>query len=200
MRTEKVIFKTFGQGNDSTAQKLDVVLVNIKEKFENKLTLIGALCVPTIRSPLTSQRIASAKNIVEFKNLEFADFNDSLSPLPVGILAGIDFYHAFMTGRFIGSKDGPVACGTMPGWDISGRLGLSSPDLHCFETHLLRTTAEVEHSTDILRDHLDKFWATESIGSESDQAANDFQNNLVHHGTRYVTKLPFKPDHESAFA
>ena len=152
--------------------------------------------MPTICSPLTSQHIASAKNIVEFRNLEFADHNDSLSPLPVGILVGIDFYHAFMTGRIVRSKDGPVACGTRLGWVISGRLGSSSPDLHCFETHLLRTTAEVEHTTDTLRDHLDKFWATESIGPGSDQVVTDFQSNIVHDGTRYVTKQPFKPDHE----
>ena len=196
LRTEKVIIKTFGQGNDSEVQELDVVQVKIKDKFENTFTLIEALCVPTICSPLTSQHIASAKNIVEFRNLEFADHNDSLSPLPVGILVGIDFYHAFMTGRIARSKDGPVACGTRLGWVISGRLGSSSPDLHCFETHLLRTTAEVEHTTDTLRDHLDKFWATESIGPGSDQVVTDFQSNIVHDGTRYVTKLPFKPDHE----
>ena len=57
-----------------------------------------------MQSP-ASQHIASAKNIVEFRNLEFADHNDSLSPLPVGILVGIDFYHAFMTGRIVRSMD-----------------------------------------------------------------------------------------------
>ena len=196
LRTEKVIIKTFGQGNDSKVEELDVVQVNIKDKFENRFTLIEALCVPAICSPLTSQHIASAKNIVEFKNLEFANHNESLSTLPVGILVGIYFYHAFMTGRIIRSKDGPVACGTKLGWVISGRLGASSPDLHCFETHLLRATVEVENSMDGLRDHLDKFWAIESIGAESDQVVNDFENSIVHDGTRYVAKLPFKPDHE----
>ena len=28
------------------------------------------------------------------------------------------------------------------------------------------------------------------------QVVNDFENNIVHDGTRYVEKLPFKPDHE----
>ncbi len=116
---------------------------------------------------------------MEFKDLEFADHNDNLSTLPVGILIGIDFYHEFMTTKIIRSKDGPVACGTRLGWVISGRLGSSSPDLHCFETHLLCTTVEVEHSTDILRDHQGKFWATESIGSESDQVVHDFQNSIL---------------------
>ena len=117
-RTKKVIIKTFGQGNDSKVQELDVVQVNMKDKFENRFTLIEALCVPAICSPLTSQHIASAKNIVEFKNLEFPDHNESLSTLPVGILVGVDFYHAFMTGRIIRSRDGPIGCGTI-GWDGS---------------------------------------------------------------------------------
>ena len=54
----------------------------------------------------------------------------------------------------------------------------------------------MENSADGLRDHLDKFWATESIVAASDQVVNDFENNIVHDGTRYVAKLPFKPDHE----
>ena len=197
LRTEKVIIKTFGPDNDSKVLELDVVQVNIKNKFKNRFTLIEALRVPTICSPLTSQHIASAKNIVEFKNLKFADHNESLSILPVGILVGIVFYHAFMTGRIIRSKAGPVTCGTRLGWVISGRFGASSPaSSHCFETHLLRATVEVENSTLGLRDHLDKFWATENIGAESDQVVNDFENNIVHDSTRYVAKLPFKPDHE----
>ena len=38
--------------------------------------------------------------------------------------------------------------------------------------------------------------AVENIGSDSDQVVSDFRNNIIHDGTRYVTKLPFKPDHE----
>ena len=52
LRTEKVIIKTFGQGNGSEVQELDVVQVKIKGKSENMFTLIEALCVPTICSPL----------------------------------------------------------------------------------------------------------------------------------------------------
>jgi hypothetical protein len=116
--------------------------------------------------------------------------------LPVGILIGIDFYHALMTGKIIRSKDGPIACGTRLCWVISGRLGSGSPDLHCFETYLLRTAVEEVDLTDILRNDLDTFWAIENIGSDSDQVVSDFRNNIIHDGTRYVTKLPFKPDHE----
>ncbi|XP_028403430.1 uncharacterized protein LOC114526129 [Dendronephthya gigantea] len=195
LRKEKVIIKTFGQSGDSQVQELDVVQVNVKDKSDHKFTSIEALCVPSICSPLTNQHIDSAQRIEEFKNLEFADRNEKFSDLPVGILIGIDFYHTFMTGKIIRSREGPVACGTKLGWVLSGRLGSSSPDLHCFETHLLRTTADTV-PTDALRNDLDKFWAVESIGLEKDQVVSDFRNNIMHDGTRYVTKLPFKPDHE----
>jgi hypothetical protein len=147
-------------------------------------------------SPLTNQHIATTRELEEFKDLKCAECISDSTTLPVGILIGIDFYHAFMTGKIIRSKDGPIACGTRLGWVISGRLGSGSPDLHCFETYLLRTAVEEVDLTDILKNDLDKFWAVENIGSDSDQVVSDFRNNIIHDGTRYVTKLPFKPDHE----
>ena len=84
----------------------------------------------------------------------------ALVTLPVGILIGIDFYHAFMTGKIIRSKDGPIACGTRLCWVISGRLGSGSHNLHCFETYLLRTAVEEVDLTDILRNDLDKFFGS----------------------------------------
>jgi hypothetical protein len=56
---------------------------------------------------------------------------------------------------------------------------------------LLHTAVEEVDLTDILRNDLDKFWAVENIGSDSDQVVSDFRNNIIHDGTRYVTKLPF---------
>jgi hypothetical protein len=61
---------------------------------------------------------------------------------------------------------------------------------------LLRTAVEEVNLTDILRNDLDKFWAIENIGSDSDQVVSHFRNNIIHDGTRYVTKLLFKPEHE----
>ena len=191
IRREKVIIKTFGQTSDSEVQKLDVVQLNIKNKFDNAFTLIEALCVPTICSPLTNQHIAITRELEEFKDLKFAKCISDSTTLSVGILIGIDFYHAFMTGKIIRSKDGPIACGTRLGWVISGRLGSGSPNLHFFETYLLRTAVEEVDLTDILRNDLDKFWAVKNIGSDSDQVVSDFRNNIIHDGTRYVTKLPF---------
>ncbi|CAB4014228.1 Hypothetical predicted protein [Paramuricea clavata] len=122
-----------------------------------------ALCVPTICSPLTNQPIDSACNLPEFKNLELADFGHDQPGLPVGILVGIDYYHTFMTNRVVKSQAGPVACRTRVRWVLSGRFGSPSPDMHCFEIHLLRATVEQRHTDRDLREDLEKFWNVESI-------------------------------------
>jgi hypothetical protein len=133
----------------------------------------------------------------EFAGLEFADFEHKQHQnLPVGILIGIDFYHVFMTGKVIRSKLGPVACKTRVGWVLSGRIGSSASDMHCFETHLLRASVEQSESDISLRQELDKFWNVESIGTKTDSVVDQFENDIIHDGTRYITKLPFKPDHE----
>ena len=135
----------------------------------------------------------------EFAGLEFADFEHKQHQnLPVGILIGIDFYHVFMTGKVIRSKLGPVACKTRVGWVLSGRIGSSASDMHCFETHLIRASVEQSESDISLRQELDEFWNVESIGTKTktDSVVDQFENDIIHDGTRYITKLPFKPDHE----
>ena len=92
------------------------------------------------------------------------------------------------------SRAGPVACGTKVGWVISGRIIPESSDLHCFETHLLRTSVGNRESTDLLRQDLEEFWSVETIGSSKDCVVSQF--DIIHDGTRYLAKLPFKPDHE----
>ena len=36
----------------------------------------------------------------------------------------------------------------------------------------------------------------EGIGTSTDSIVAHFENDIIHDGTRYITKLPFKPDHE----
>jgi hypothetical protein len=101
-----------------------------------------------------------------------------------------------MTGKVVRSKAGPVACRTKVGWVVSGKIGAGPPDLHCFETHILRTSVECKETSDALRQDLDKFWSVETIGSSSDCVVSQFENDIGHDRTRYVMKSPFKPDHE----
>jgi hypothetical protein len=196
IRTEKVVIKTFGQSEDSEVQKLDIVQFKVKNKNDPRFTFVEALCVPTICSPLTNQPIDSACNLPEFKNLELADFEHDQPGLPVGILIGIDYYHTFMTNRVVKSQAGPVACRTRVGWVLSGRFGSPSPDMHCFETHLLRASVEQRDTDRDLREDLENFWNVESVSAARNNIVDQFENDIVHDKTRYITKLPFKPDHE----
>ncbi|CAB4006308.1 Hypothetical predicted protein, partial [Paramuricea clavata] len=182
--------------NDSKVKRLDVVQVKVKNKSDSRCTSVEALCVPTICSPLTNQFISKTHDLEEFEDLELADHEGDSPNLPVGILIGVDYYHTFMTGKVVRSKAGPVACGTKVGWVVSGKIGAGLPDLHCFETHILRTSVECKETSDALRQVLDKCWCVETIGSSSDCVVSQFENDIGHDGTRYVTKLPFKPDHE----
>jgi hypothetical protein len=197
VRSEKVIIKTFGQSETSEVRRLDVVQFKVKNQHENIVTNVEALCVPTICSPLTNQNLSSVKKLPEFKDLQFPDFEHEEYPnLPVGILIGIDYYYTFMTGELIKSKEGPVASGTKVGWVLSGRMGSVSPELYCFETHLLRCAVEHADEHGDLRQDLQKFWEVENIGSSEGGIVSKFEKNIEHDGTRYVVTLPFKPDHE----
>ena len=197
IRVEKVVIKIFGQVEKSEVKELDVVQLKIKNKSDARFTFVEALCVPTICSPLTNQPLSSAHELPEFAGLEFADFaHKQHHSLPVGILIGIDFYHVFMTGKVIRSKLGPVACKTKVGWVLSGRMGSSALDMHCFEMHLLRALVEQPETDTHLRQELDKFWNVESINSSTDSVVDQFEKDIIHDGTTYITKLPFKPDHE----
>lgn len=149
---EKVVIKTFGQAENSEVQELDVVQLKVRNKGDARFTFVETLCVPTVCSPLINQPLSSVHELPEFAEMEFADFEHKQHQnLPVGILIGIDFYHVFMTGKVIRSKLGPVACKTRVGWVLSGRIGSSASDMHCFETHLLRASVEQSESDISLR-------------------------------------------------
>lgn len=48
-----------------------------------------------------------------------------------------------------------------------------------------------------LREDLSKFWSVESVGSSGeDSVVNSFEKDITFNGHRYVTKLPFRPDHD----
>lgn len=47
-----------------------------------------------------------------------------------------------------------------------------------------------------LKFDLKRFLEVESLRMENECVVIKFENEIVHNGTRYVTSLPFKPDHE----
>lgn len=187
------MIKTFRRGENSEVPKLDVVQLKIRNKSDFRFTFVEVLCVPTICNLLTKQPLSVMHQIPEFARLEVAEYEVSL---PAGILIGIDFYHVFMTGQILKSRLGPVACNTRVGWALSGKIRSSAPDIHCFETHLLRASIEQKDLDNTLRQELDKFWNVERIGSSENSIIDQFQKEIVHDGSRYITKLPFNPDHQ----
>lgn len=202
MRTERVIIKTFGN-ESSTVKNLRVVEFKVKHKFRNDFVVCEALCIPTVCCPVSMQNIDFAKKSFDhIRHLQLADKNDGFLGSVIDILVGADFYHQFFTGKVRKAETGPVACESILGWVLSGPLVMrtinSMQNCNLVETHLLRCVTE----SDNLRQDLARFWEIDSLGLEktkftdSDDVVNKFEKEIFHDGTRYVTKLPFKPNHD----
>ena len=63
------------------------------------------------------------------------------------------------------------------------------------------TTHVMHAGVPVVEERLDKelrrFWEVESIGEcGSDDVMNQFEKDITFNGKRYITKLPFKPNHE----
>ncbi|XP_057297637.1 uncharacterized protein LOC130628670 [Hydractinia symbiolongicarpus] len=91
---------------------------------------------------------------------------------------------------------GPVALETTLGWVLSGKCeSCEEQKQDCLQTqHVMKV--EVEKKNELLRNELKKFWQVESVGGQEISVINDFENHVYHDGSRYVTRLPFKPDHD----
>lgn len=200
IRSERVVIKTFGDSN-SCARSLDVVQLQVKHKFSSQSTTIEALCVPNICQPVVGQRVSYAKNkYPHLQALQLADAGAKDGNVAIEILIGLDYYHCFLTGNVVRAPMGPVASESVLGWILSGSLkdlgqnGSSSvlnASIESSDIHLLRCSVE---EVDDLRVELSKFWNVENVNDGC--VVTNFTNDIFHDGLRYVTKLPFKPDHE----
>ena len=54
----------------------------------------------------------------------------------------------------------------------------------------------IENESVNLENILQKFWSVENIENEDNCVIHSFERDIFHNGQRYVTKLPFKKDHE----
>ena len=68
--------------------------------------------------------------------------------------------------------------------------------MDCLETHLLRSFLEQVEENGVLKQELQKIWEIESVGSATSDVVSKFEEDIIHNGTRFVVKLPFKPDHD----
>jgi len=194
IRREKVIVNTFGQTR-SVMKALDIVQFRVRHKSREGYTFVEALCTPTICSPICGQDINFAvSNYTHLQGLELADDNKNNVELNVEILIGLDYYHQFIYDKVVKGEFGPVALESVLGWIISGPIDRhQSQQVHCYNTHAMRCSTE-ENDTS-LRDSLSRFWTVEEVNSKQDVMTR-FQNDIVHDGTRYVTTLPLRPDHD----
>ncbi|XP_066921197.1 uncharacterized protein [Clytia hemisphaerica] len=99
-RKEKVVIKTFGEGDNSkkVSKFLDVVTIKVKHKGRNSFTAVEALCVPRICGSIS--KVFDRSKYDHLMDLELADtFNAVSIDYPVGVLVGIDFYHDFFSGK-----------------------------------------------------------------------------------------------------
>ena len=101
-----------------------------------------------------------------------------------------------MTGRCIrGVPNSPVALDSCIGWVLTGPVDSESSDecASLANTHVVFSAAE-----DDVNESLKRFWEIESVGDHTGASVIDrFKEDIIFDGKRYVTKLPFKPNHES---
>ena len=48
----------------------------------------------------------------------------------------------------------------------------------------------------LLQEQLNRFWEIETIGKSTENVIQQCENEIQFNGIRYVTKLPFKTDHD----
>ena len=193
IRTEKVLIRTFGAGDDGTAKNLDVVKFKIKHKSKVSFTMVEALCVPKICGSVS--KVFDSSKYKHLCNLDLAESFDNALDVPVGVLIGIDQYHDFFTNKVCkGEYDGPVASETVLGWVLSGKVKAKVVGGESFCFHAMRCV--VEDEADDLKESLERFWEVENIGGR-DCVVHQFESDISHNGKRYEVKLPFKPDHDT---
>ena len=202
VRTERVILRVFGQ-SESSARSLDVVNLVVKNNSGGKAFGIQALCVPLICEPLSNQDISIAtKRFPNLRSLKLADSNHSSSDLKVDILVGMDHYNLFFTGNCIRTKGGLTANETVLGWVLSGPMckerSTSLSSNFCSTSYVMRCAYEPAASqvSDSLRSDLERFWKIEDLQSTDDCVIYQFTKEIRFDGQRYVSHLPFRPDHE----
>ena len=149
---------------------------------------------------MRNQENSLAKRSYEnLSSLDFPDFNEDNSELKIGVLVGVDYYHSFFTRKLIRNVHGPVASSSVFGWILSGHFPCSGEIGSCLsiETHSMRCSLQRKpDENELLRKRLQKCWDVETIASPDENIICKFENDIKHDGVKYVTKLPFKPDHD----
>ena len=91
------------------------------------------ICFPHLCDPLANQNISYAlQKFPSLRSLKLADSNNSCCDLSVDVLAGVDYYHNFFTGKVFRTRGGPTANETYFGWVLSGKISSDPPHSSSF--------------------------------------------------------------------
>lgn len=202
IRTESIMIKTFGN-ETSSIKDIDIVAVRVICP-EGKDVVLECLVVPTICSDLTSHHtINVAKRHDHLKGLTLADRCVG-GKSRVNILVGLDYYYQFVIGSVRrGRVNEPIALESSLGWILSGSFCDDSTHNNlitsCFRVQNVGTPVDLFSLTEneeSVSSALRRFWEVDSIGilTPEDDVYSKFKSELTFNGTRYVTKLPVKPD------
>ena len=192
VRKEKLIINTFGHSK-SELKELPVVKFFVRT-FKG-IVAVEAITVPKICAPLVNQNSKYyLENYENFRPLKLADYTNGKTKLDVHVLIGLDYYYAFVTGEVVRNKNGgPTAINSKLGWILSGGHNSQNTESNCMEIHTCRVNTENK----LLCEELNKFWQVESIGdNENQNVLTSFKDTIKFNGERYVTELPFRPDHD----
>ena len=82
---------------------------------------------------------------------------------------------------------------------MGGRFPCAEGSSSCLsaETHSMRCFLEQKPDENkLLREELNRFGEIETISKSEENVLYQFENEIQFNGTTYVTKLPFKTDHD----
>ena len=200
LRKEWMTVNIFGK-QEGELRELKVVQFRVQNKWDDRSVYVEAFCVPMVCNPLSKQDAKMAKERYEhLANLELADYSDGTDELKIDVLIGQNFYYSFMLNTVIKGANGPIALKSTLGWILGGGdASLSGKKTNASVTHTLYISSEnFQKAEDRIREDLKRFWTVDAVGQkgEEDCVVHDFENHLSFDGEKYVTTLPFKPDHE----
>ena len=198
----EVIIKAFGK--TSSKEIMEKVRLNIKTIDDRMISI--ECYVKDICYPLTGQNtVLAAEKYKHLRNLNLADPNYGTSH--IDILVGSDYYWSFVTNDIIRgpSDDAPVAIKTNLGFILSGPADVidnKTPSSSVLISHVLKCQAEIINPNEILHEHLDNFWNSETLSQCENDPEFDVQKSFrddLHYDWeegRYAVKLPVKEQHD----
>lgn len=163
------------------------------ECLDGSTITIYPLVIPYISTPIDVTSRSQAKNIWQFKDINFAHPLDDEDPFDIQVLVGADFYYDVIQDYNRRSfEGGPVAVPSKIGFLLSGPVP-SKVNLN--NSSVFKILAEDQHDDHLLQ----RFWDLEAIGiSHYDQNKRSsldvekYCNSIEFSNGKFTAELPWK--------